>query len=689
MNKNLIVKLVIILGIIGLCMAEIIPVNEKLKKGIDLAGGTSLIYSIDTTGLTELEKSEIEEQMIRILRNRLDPNNKRNLVWRAHGGGRIEIQMPLPTADTQVKRQEYKDLISLLKGYNLEIIQVRQAMVRQVGVSESQYTENRSRQFDEVADQWLERMDVALKQKSDQEMLDQATQESLTAGRQERRALLEALATAQDAYESDRADQTTALETKMSSQTAISEAGINLTELDNLYGRWRTLNDPNQTEELKFMVGDDQVQQDLIRAYMDVRTEVGFLRGALLDPESGTEMQLSKAWDEVELVNINFDQLDLLLESSDGKETSAIIELKNRHALVSGLFEGLVEAYKDFSEVKGQLDDPEDLKHKLRGSGVLEFRILPSLNEGLLSEGEIETHKERLMTFGPDRPDSKERYVWKKIKDPDDFPTELVFHIAERDGIKYVLASNMPEDNEVMLRQSGGGEWRLKNARPSADSFGLPSVAFSFDQGGTGLFFNMTKDHVDRALCILLDDEAFSAPNISGPIYGGVEITGKFSQQDVQDMVDKLNAGALPARLSDQPESENTIGPTLGASNLNSGLQAGFWGLMAVAAFILVYYMVAGSLADIALFMNLLMIMGVMALSRATFTMPGIAGLILTIGMAVDANVLVFERIREEQQRGSSLRMAIKSGYRRAFRTILGADVTTFITAMFLWVFAS
>ena len=87
----------------------------------------------------------------------------------------------------------------------------------------------------------------------------------------------------------------------------------------------------------------------------------------------------------------------------------------------------------------------------------------------------------------------------------------------------------------------------------------------------------MTRDHVDRALCILLDDEAFSAPNISGPIYGGVEITGRFTQQEVQDLVDKLNAGSLPARLSDQPESENTIGPTLGASNLNAGLQAGFW----------------------------------------------------------------------------------------------------------------
>ena len=124
-------------------------------------------------------------------------------------------------------------------------------------------------------------------------------------------------------------------------------------------------------------------------------------------------------------------------------------------------------------------------------------------------------------------------------------------------------------------------------------------------------------------------------------------------------MVDKLNAGSLPARLSDQPISENTIGPTMGKDNLAAGLKAGTVGLIAVAVFMLIYYMFAGGLANVALFLNLLIITGVMAFSRATFTMPGIAGLILTIGMAVDANVLVFERIREEQMRGSSLRMAV------------------------------
>jgi SecD/SecF fusion protein len=215
------------------------------------------------------------------------------------------------------------------------------------------------------------------------------------------------------------------------------------------------------------------------------------------------------------------------------------------------------------------------------------------------------------------------------------------------------------------------------------------AVDFSMNELGAKQFFELTKTNEKRPLTILLDDEAISAPNIQTPIYKRGQITGNFSLQEVQDLVDKLNAGSLPARLGDQPISENTVGPTLGKDNLQAGLRAGVYGLILVAAFMLVYYWFAGGLADVALFLNLLLITGIMALMRATFTMPGIAGLILTIGMAVDANVLVNERIREEQQRGSSLRMAIKNGYGRALRTIMDANITTFITGLILYLVAS
>ena len=154
-------------------------------------------------------------------------------------------------------------------------------------------------------------------------------------------------------------------------------------------------------------------------------------------------------------------------------------------------------------------------------------------------------------------------------------------------------------------------------------------------------------------------------------------------------MSDKLKAGSLPARLGDEPISENNIGPTLGKDNLEAGARAGFYGLAAVIIFMLVYYRFSGGLADIALVLNMLFIIGVMSFSHSTFTMPGIAALILTVGMAVDANVLIFERIREEIKGGSSLGIAVKNGYDRAFWTIFDANLTTFLVALILWVMAS
>lgn len=209
------------------------------------------------------------------------------------------------------------------------------------------------------------------------------------------------------------------------------------------------------------------------------------------------------------------------------------------------------------------------------------------------------------------------------------------------------------------------------------------------NETGAKLFLELTKNNINRHLCVLLDGQAISAPVIRSSIRKRGQISGGFNAVEARDLVDKLNAGSLPARLSSQPISVHSVSATIGADNLDAGLSAGVYGLIAVAVFMIAYYFVPGTLASLALAMNLLIILGVMALSRSTFTMPGIAGLILTIGMAVDANVLIFERIREEQQRGSSLRMAIKNGYGRAFRTIFDANLTTFITALVLWVLAS
>jgi SecD/SecF fusion protein len=190
-------------------------------------------------------------------------------------------------------------------------------------------------------------------------------------------------------------------------------------------------------------------------------------------------------------------------------------------------------------------------------------------------------------------------------------------------------------------------------------------------------------------LCILLDGVAFSAPNLRSAIRVRGTIEGDFSETEQDGMVNKLNAGSFPARLSEVPISEKSIGPAIGKANAKKGITAGLIGLAAVVVFMMIYYLAAGAIADIALLLNILFVLGMMAMLRATFTLPGIAGLILTIGMSVDANVLIFERIREEQDRGSSLKTAIANGYQRAFWTIFDANLTTFFVALILNVVAS
>jgi SecD/SecF fusion protein len=322
----------------------------------------------------------------------------------------------------------------------------------------------------------------------------------------------------------------------------------------------------------------------------------------------------------------------------------------------------------------------------LKGAGILEFRILPTQGHPDVDMDQMVVYVETLKEKGP-RYASDNKFIWCEIENIDDWNVadedERPSIVAPFGDKNYVLASN--KLNEVMLHSPNKRDWKLEKANPSTDRTGRRAIGFLLDERGGNLFANITGKNKGRPLCILLDGIAISAPNIQTRIRRQGVITGSFTQTAVEDMVNKLNAGSLPARLIEQPMSVNTIGPSIGADNRDQGIRAGLIGLAAVVVCMAIYYCLAGSIADVALFMNLLFVLAIMAGVRATFTLPGIAGIILTIGMSVDANVLIFERIREEQQKGSSLRIAITNGYQKAFRTILDANLTTFITAAILY----
>ena len=261
------------------------------------------------------------------------------------------------------------------------------------------------------------------------------------------------------------------------------------------------------------------------------------------------------------------------------------------------------------------------------------------------------------------------------------------------------IPDNIPEGSEIRYHYETGNWYvlqspvllsgdRITDAGPSTGrtSFDIV-VSMSFDSIGRRKFAQVTGAHVGEHLAILLDEKVQSAPVIQDQIVGNAIIQGNFTYEEASYLSNILKAGAFPVGV--QIAEERTVGPTLGQESINDGVLAALIGLGGVLVFMLIYYRLSGIVAIIALVFNMFIILGALAGFGAALTLPGIAGLVLTIGMAVDANVLIFERIREELRTGKTVWSAIESGYQRAFITILDANLTTFFTALVLYHFGT
>ena len=228
----------------------------------------------------------------------------------------------------------------------------------------------------------------------------------------------------------------------------------------------------------------------------------------------------------------------------------------------------------------------------------------------------------------------------------------------------------------------------LTNAQPSFDENGLPAVSFNFNPSAALKFGNYTKENIGSPFAIVLDDVVISAPTIRSHIPGGSGIiTGNFSVEESNRLAILLRSGALPAEI--EVLELRTIGPELGRDSINAGKLAAVVGGVLVLVFMWLSYGLFGIFANIALILNIILVMALLSILGATLTLPGIAGIVLTIGMAVDANVLVFERIKEEIKRNSSVYNSIKTGYEKALSSIVDANVTTMIAAVILFFFGS
>jgi len=227
----------------------------------------------------------------------------------------------------------------------------------------------------------------------------------------------------------------------------------------------------------------------------------------------------------------------------------------------------------------------------------------------------------------------------------------------------------------------------IEEARPNFDQYtNAPEVSMSMNSEGARRWARITGSNINKPIAIVLDGYVYTYPNVITKINDGrSSITGLESLQEAEDLVNILLSGALPAPL--EIVEERTVGPTLGEASISSGLNSVSFGLGIVAIFMIFYYQKSGAIADIALLMNIVFIFGVLAAFKATLTLPGLAGIVLTIGMAVDANVLIFDRIREELVAGKSQLAAIESGFSNALSAILDANITTFLTGAILYSF--
>lgn len=619
------------------------PFKPDLKPGIDMVGGTSLLYEIKVpNGMAD---STLSEQVMNSLKKRVDPQGVRNLIWRPQGGTRLEIQMPITekSKETKALREKFGKAQSDLEATNVRLGEVTYAVQELKG-------EDRVAKLKELAQ-----------------------------GSTSRAEILGALTSTWD---------------QLRAAAERKDAG----------------------EEARL-----QIQYD-----------------ALQDKLNDTNLAI------VDLQN----KLDL---SKPEDRTRGVDELKKRFADFPrrvAAIEQFQTEYAAYSQVKDSIDDAAELKRLLKGSGVIEFHILAEPPEVPFQQ--YQEMVDRLLKRGP-RVQAGDPYRWYEVDRSAEVTKQVDQAIVEfqakpdastqqqiinrvsqgNENVKAMIASLITNLNDVptrtrlrnqiidslligghslveynekrwalawttpdraMVQREDQPRWALERAYPDRNS-GERQVGFKFDQQGAKLFGDLTGSNLHKPLAIILDDKLISAPNINSQINGSGVITGGgrggFPESELNYMVNTLNAGALPAQLADEPISEQQVGPQLGADNLKAGLSSCLLGLLVVAIFMVVYYHISGVVAIIALAMNMIMILGVMAALNATWTLPAVAGIVLTIGMSVDANVLVFERLREEQQRGLSLKLALRNAYDRAASAIIDSNVVTAITCLILYYFGS
>jgi SecD/SecF fusion protein len=564
---------------------------------------------------------EVLPKTIDTIKRRLDPDGVKDVSIVAQGNDRIELTLPLPNETTKALKQAFEDELAALGRSALSAGRL-EAALRLSG-------EERSRAL-----------------------------ESLAGGSGSKRALLDAAAAAADAASARRADYAAA-QADASVDQEIKDAL--LTDL----GSAELAYDAARRAVLATVISPDEIR---------VVVQASTIRPVINDKTGRVELPSPREEAERRLRELHPDADSLAL----------IDRLLGMHAAYAAVSTGF--------------DDPQEVIRLLRGAGVLSFRI--TVDPSAFDPARLATLRRELAEFGPtSTSDTEARWFrinkiegWVDSVEAANFlkasPENAAAYFAGRGyigashkGAYYMLCWDTRPTRLVL----GDGVGAVSRAFRTQDEFGRPAIGFEMDPRGSILLGQLTGSHVRQQMAVLLDDEVYTAPTLQSQISSNGRITGTFTAEEIDYVVRVLGGGSLQAKLSRDPISISSVGPELGIDNLRRGFESAVISLIIVAGFMVVYYFGNGLVAVLALLCNAVLIMGAMSFSHAAFTMPGIAGIILTFGMAVDSNVLVYERMREEMLKGADLRRAVRTGYDKALSAIVDGNVTNLIVCVVLY----
>jgi SecD/SecF fusion protein len=667
------------------------------KLGVDLAGGTILVYEVDQDKFSDARAKQDFEQksqnLASALKKRIDPADLYNVTIRQVGTWRVEIILPTGGQhQADVEAKGWQDLLDKVRakydlpegsvsdipeGQTTQLVARVNDLLGKAGKVPTPEQINEIGQF--IADNYKQK---GLTAEAVQEVKEKISQ----VGSLEFRILANnhddarAIQLAKDYFEL--AQKASGDQRKALADAAISgrpppppeDNGNPLihTDLGDFTYSWVEL---GRLERATLGLDNTSAGQGVPDPKDPTKLVYAFDLGAERTEEQQRQLQRSLFWhraavargEEKEVHDSKNPNIVRFITTTGEAWAKLLDEVKSQYKLPAGT---------DFKDVPpGQMDQLAQRVHDLLLKDQKRDEPVAAITTFLKDNYHPETFK----TLDLDQLGGALLYS-RRVLDPNRLPP------ADRDKqVEYFLLTRDPQKGKEVT-----GLY-LQSAYRSQDRSGGLAIGFRFNQVGGDRFYDLTSQNAPtregfhRFLAISLDNQIVSAPSLNAKIGSEGIIEGKFSPDEVDRYINVLNSGALPASLKTTPVSENTIGATLGQDTINKGFWSVLIAFVVVLAFMLVYYRFSGLVACLALFANLLLTVAFMVLVNATFTLPGLAGLVLMLGMAVDANVLIYERLREERDRGASLALAIRNGYDRAFPVILDTHLSSIFTAVVLY----